>query len=726
MDADAGACVWGHCVGDDDRRRGVHGGLAIGAWLASRSADRRPDLGRWARIELAVAASSALATAAILNLPQVWAAIASALEGDVIVVVFRVIVAAACLAVPTTLMGMTLPLLVATQREQRALPLLYAANTLGAVVGALAVGFVLLAVLGERGSIAFAVALNVAAGVSALRAGALVDPTSTNAMTTVETMANGDTAIPPAKAPWLALVVAFCVGFAMLGLELAWTRLLIFLVGSSTYAFSSMIAMYLAGVAAGGFVASRRAFVSVGAVGVALMTMATLSIASLRVFALLGEQRLALHYNYSPLQEASDVLGFLVVSAAVVLPTTFVSGLVFPWLAALVGGGGRAAGVVYAANTVGSVVGALLVGFGLIAMLGPVGAVFACGVALALVALVVVVVGGRVRSSVVLAAAATVVIAIGVIPEEDLNGSLVARRYAPTGASLVRHVDAVDTSVSVLLPMGEGAMPPSLALNGILTSTVSDASRMMGALPLSLVDAPQNALVICFGVGGTFRVANQHVDAVHAVELSRQVVDAFPLFGGDPAELTARNNRVFVDDGRNHLLGSRERYDAIIVDAAPPMYGAGAINLYSREMMALIAAHLSEAGVFLLWLPTQTWRDDVWSVIRGVTETFGHVQVLAPTGSGIFVLAGHRSFDTSLEPALGRLRQRPRVTDQTRADLTWLLKPGPTVVRLDDAEVRRRALSHPPLTDDNPLTELPLLHLLRNDPLVTRGIDFVN
>jgi spermidine synthase len=675
-------------------------GLALGALLAARSADTRPSLARWGHVELGIAGSAVFATAAIAGLPGVWGAWSEGLE-PWLLVSMRVLLAALCLAAPTVLMGMTLPLLVAAWRVERALPLLYAINTLGAVVGALAVGFVLLAALGERGSIAVAVFLNAAAGWLALRAppGAVPAETDLHEAEQLETV----------RAPRpVGLLTAAVVGFALLGLEIAWTRQLVFVVGSSTYAFSSMIAMYLTGIALGGLLAARRPSVGGATVAAALFLLAASVVFSMKLFAELALSRLDASYTYSPLTNASDLLGFIGASALVVVPPTILSGMVFPWLVAWTAGAtGRGTGTVYAWNTLGGVVGALCSGFRLLPALGANGTVYALGLLLAIVAAIVALSERGLQQPLCAATAVVSVVAFAFASTDDVTRSVVARRFEAIGYRVVHHVETIDATVTVLHAGDNPDAAPSLALNSIMTSTVGEASQLLGHLPLAMQDNPTSALVICFGVGGTFASAAQHVDEVHTVELIAEVANAFPLFGGDPELLSARQNRLMIDDGRNYLLRTTKRYDAIVLDGAP-----------------LAAAHLSDRGVFLLWLPTQTWNSDVWSAIRGVADAFEHTAIIAPTGSGILVLAGHQALDLSLEHIGARMRSRPRVDPRFIAWTMMSLQPSKDLLVIDDAEVRRRASSFPPLTDDNPITEFPLGHLLAGEPVVTRGVDF--
>src|SRR5437667_302770 len=303
-------------------------GLALGAAWGGRVADRvgRP-LAAYALVELGLAATGAATPAVLFRLPPVYVWLHDRLGGSALAFgAARVGLAAGVLLVPCTLMGATLPLIAraAIARADgvgRGAGALYAANTLGAVLGCIAAGFVLVPRLGLAATSVAAAAVNVAVGVVAFGLG--------RRTTAARTAARAVAAPAPARLVMLAFGLS---GFTALGYEVLWTRALVHYTHNSTYAYSAMLAVFLLGLALGsaalGAVTDRlrRPLLALGAVEI----LAGASVVG----------GLALYARYDRL---------------------VVDGL---------DGLGRRLGAAYVWNTVGSILGAVVAGFGLLPLLG--------------------------------------------------------------------------------------------------------------------------------------------------------------------------------------------------------------------------------------------------------------------------------------------------------------------------------------------------------------------
>src|SRR6185312_2251587 len=220
------------------------GGLALGSHLGGRRARASAGLELYARLELGCAAAAALATALMTVLPAVYARLAPEGSGAAGLTATRLILAAAILLPPTTLMGATLPILTRFVAEKKksaglGLAVLYGFNTLGAVVGVLFCGFAALAFLGERSTVGLAVVANLACGLAALKLAARTGRAAASAPA------------PRARGGGAYLALFAASGFVALALEVLWSRLLILVVGSSVYAFSALLAVNLLGVGVG-------------------------------------------------------------------------------------------------------------------------------------------------------------------------------------------------------------------------------------------------------------------------------------------------------------------------------------------------------------------------------------------------------------------------------------------------------------------------------------------
>ncbi|MBI3565118.1 MAG: hypothetical protein HY079_07980, partial [Elusimicrobia bacterium] len=255
----------------------------------------------------------------------------------------------------------------------------------------------------------------------------------------------------------------------------------------------------------------------------------------------------------------------------------------------------------------------------------------------------------------------------------------------------------------------------NLYINGIETSGNGQAGALMAVLPGLLADSARADLVICLGAGNTVRAAALMAERVDGVELVGDVARRMTVFHPDLAGHLARpGRRVFVEDGRDFLLRSKDRWDVIVVDAAPPLYSAGTVNLYTLEFLRLARAHLAEGGVFALWLPTRSFESDYWRILSGVATAFPHVAVWNQySTNGFLVLAAERPLERPAGFYERRIQERMTAFPKS--------KFGEAVVRsgfrYTEEQIRARAGLAAPVTDDLPSVEFPLRRFWRDEPL---------
>ncbi len=713
------------------------GGLALGSWWIGRRMERsEPSLRLYAGVELAAASSALIATMVMAQLPFLFRMLAGFWElpqagaASPAAVLVRLILTALVLVVPTALMGTTLPILVrvSTRREGevgRRLGLLYGWNTLGAVVGVVTAGFVTIATLGETGSILLGVSVNFGIGAYVwLRAGKKQP---------FETGRSAGAAPSYSKHAQRLLLLAAASGFCALAYEVLWTRLLILLLGSSVYAFSTMLSVYLLGIGMGSLVISR--FVDkirdpLSGFGWAQVFLGLTSAASLHLYGWLGRQASDSKYLYSPLQGPADLLRFAGIGIVVILPVTILLGAIFPLLGrALVGkpeDAGSATGRLYAWNTVGGVLGSLAAGAFLLPALGAQGAFaglsmvnFGIGIAALGFAGIL-----KQRGKSIVIVFATLVLALGLPIRRPLFLEILSGRIINKGlkAQVLFHHDETASAVTGLRTYGadgEGSIRDILLLNGIIISGEGAAGAVMAHIPLLMRPDPKNMLVVCFGVGTTFMSAINRVGTVDAVELVRGVVSGFSIFEENAdAYLKRPGVRVFVNDGRNHMLLSRDHYDAIIVDGSPPMYASGTVNLYSLEFLELARERLTQQGIMALWVPTPCFARDFWMIARNFSEVYPHLAAWShPGAAGVLLMGSREVIDGSpeaFEKAVAAVEKGkiPHWLGRRLYESAW---------RLNDDEIRKFASQYPPVTDDRPRTEFPLDALFRKEKLWKSG-----
>jgi len=353
---------------------GLAAGASVGGVLADRTA--RPLLA-YGAIELLIGVTGLVVPWILFSLGPVWVWLHDALGGTgPLLVGARFGVAFGVLFVPCTLMGATLPLLSRavlddSARVVRGAGLLYAINTLGAVIGCFLAGFVLLREIGLTRTSSVAAAANILVGVVSIVLGRRASAPSAPAPSTAATSAG----TPRIAAACTILAVS---GFTALGYEVLWTRALEQFVHNSTYAYSAMLVTFLFGLAAGSAIAAhigegiRRPLMALGVVEVGV---AFSVVAALLLYGHFGDwipQAVARLGGIGSWQRVVVLL--FAESAATLLVTTLLFGMTFPLALRLVVQGidtlGTRLGVVYTANTLGSIAGAWLVGFVALPALG--------------------------------------------------------------------------------------------------------------------------------------------------------------------------------------------------------------------------------------------------------------------------------------------------------------------------------------------------------------------
>jgi spermidine synthase len=255
-----------------------------------------------------------------------------------------------------------------------------------------------------------------------------------------------------------------------------------------------------------------------------------------------------------------------------------------------------------------------------------------------------------------------------------------------------------------------------LLVNGIGITDMTSITKYMAHLPLAFHPRkPASALVICFGMGTTYRsLLSWNVDTT-AVELVPSVWDAFPFYHSDAAAVMRNpRGRIVIDDGRRFLDRTRETYDVIVVDPPPPIEAAGSSLLYSREFHEAVRLRLKPGGVFQTWFPAGE-EAIARAIARSLADVFPHVRVYPGVeGWGVHFIA-------SMEPleSLNADNMLERMPAAARADLSeW--KPGADLrseiakVLGEELPLARALPAHPGIviTDDRPFNEYFLLRRL--------------
>jgi spermidine synthase len=683
------------------------GGLALGAWAGGKLADRlrRPLLG-FALIELGIAATALAVPIALDAVGTIYGALHARAPGDLArLTVARVLCSGLILLVPTTLMGASLPMLARDAAARGGavagrIGTLYATNTGGGIAGTLLAGFVLIGGIGIVSTTRLAAAVNVAVGLGALLLGGarLAASAGHAASSAHEThAAQPDSAAAPALySSRTILVVVALAGFAGLALEVVWFRLLTLFLPATTYAFTTMLATVLLGIAAGSAIAAARVRRSPDPAS----TLAWIQIAA-GILVLLSMTALVQTYRLG--WRTSGTVQACIVA---MLPAATLMGATFPfalriWLGQEQAAVGRRVGLLYAVNVCGAVAGALVGGFVLLPMLGGrASLVVLAAVYVGAGCLLMASVASR-RAFVVRAAAASALFAASAVTLPDLYAALLARRYGGN-ERLVFRAEGVQTTATVHYhPSGHRI----LYLDGL--HQANDTEGMVrvhaeiGHLPMVLHRDPKRALVVGLGGGVTAgAVAAHRRTATDVVELAASVVAAAPFFvhvNGDV--LRQPHVTLRVDDGRNFLRMTSRKYDVLTADIIQPIH-AGAGNLYSVEYFALARRVLRDGGLMLQWIGHRE-EAHYKLIMRTFLQVFPEATLWADgslmVGSLDPLRFGRASFERKLQDpdvAFGLARVRLDTFDA----LTRRYTAGPD-------EMRRFVGDGSVLTDDRPLLE---------------------
>jgi len=729
-------------------------GLAAGsAYLGRWKQSHAEPLKLYAWIELGVAATGALSLLGLEGVRSLYFAAYPAIhEIKPLLLALRFVEAGLVLFLPTFLMGGTLPILVRgvagkSKELGSRVSRLYWVNTLGAVAGTIFAGFLLLPALGLRLTIACAVALNLLAGLVAQQISRGANKEGAESSGAEPAASNESTEdLPQAGILFLLIVFGF-VGATAIAYEICWTRLLATILGSSTYAFTLMLATFLGGIVLGSFLferwVARGREVSFATIS---RTQTWTGLAAL-LFLFFFKQ---LPTIVPPILRATHgsfgglVLAQFVTSALAMLPAAVVFGFNFPAVVVLLTAKVRKAeqsatvGVAYAANTIGAIGGAIFTGFWLVPMLGSF-RVLALTAGVNLMLAMALELRSAERHAKILAVNATLVllVAIGGLSPVFYNSALASYstvlywNLRESQLTLAENAgrfafpftaDGLNSSIAVI--QGENYL--GLTTNGKVDATNRDAPTQLLLADLGAVfgPAPRRVLIIGFGSGMTAATLAKYpdVERIDCVEIEPAVLEAATYLETlNHGVLRDPKLHMHLDDARNFLLTSRDTFDLIISEPSNPWI-AGVATLFTDEYYAAVRAHLAPDGNFVQWvqgysLDPADLRMVLATVSRHFPETtLWHAQVL-----DFMVLA---RLDTRPMNFI-RMRELWKNT-AVREDFAPLELRHPEGIlayySLDDAAVRKLGAGSVLNTDDRTLLEYHAPRSLLDTSLADKNI----
>ncbi|HZJ44069.1 MAG TPA: fused MFS/spermidine synthase [Pyrinomonadaceae bacterium] len=661
------------------------GGLALGSTLAGRFGPRLPrPLSAYGWLEVGIAVYALCVPIIFALVDRLYVLIWQQFHPDFFAFsVWRFVLSCLLLLVPTTLMGATLPVLSAALldsagHKRSSVATLYTCNLAGAIIGTLLAGFVLLPMIGVSKTIWFAASLNALVGLVAIIAQRKYSPIRKSSVV-VQT----DTGSTLGTGVWL--LAAFVSGFVTISSQVSWTRILTMVIGSSTYAFSLVVALFLIGLAAGASLVSRFLKDSVlrnSLMKVELLTTATLVI-SLYVVNLIPALVISLGLNLK-INSWAGLLSLQVLAASLlVLLPALLMGMIMPLVLVWASGDEQHAvnlvGQSYAVNTVGAIIGAFTAGFVLIPKLSTRFTILFAATTCLIVAGIAYQPGEKakdpaLRKSIVAGAIPILIIAMFFVFAPQMNkadlsigayDSLIrilaksreggnaegAEQGRTDNHKLLMYNEGPTATVSVRDDLGT----ISLAINGRTNASDSDFDMptqvMLSQLPLLVAPKIDNALIIGFATGiSVGSLLQSPIESVTCLELETATIAASRFFNHvNHLPLDDPRTHLIIDDARTFLRVTPNKYDMIISEPSHP-WVPGVANLFTKEFFELSRERLSDEGVFVQWVQVyQLSTESLQSVLATYHSVFPHVlmfRVGGPEkGKDLILIGGKQRLD---------------------------------------------------------------------------------
>jgi spermidine synthase len=560
-------------------------------------------------------------------------------------------------------MGATFPCMMAYVREEEAgnadsFSYLYFANVLGAMTGTLVTAFVLVETMGFHRTLALAAAGNFAIAALSAEIGwkgrrrVRTDAPSAPAAAPVPEVSPSD-----AASGGLIRWILFTTGFSAMAMEVVWTRAFTPVLKTQVYSFALVVFTYLGATFLGSLLYRRH-----------LRQNARRPLGEL--MALLGLTAflpiIALDPRILPVQLDLIMGRYLDSNCAVIFvlcsicPLCGILGYLTPSLIdRFAAGHPAAAGKAYGINVVGCILGPLCASYLLLPCMSE-------RYAMVILGLPLLGLGFLCRQSLLAKARMIAVAGAGIALVWSL---FFAKDFEWLLKERERHTAIRRDYAASVISFGEGFYR-GLLVNGFGMTMLTSETKFMVHLPLAFHHGqPQSALIICFGMGTSYRAALSWGLQTTAVELVPSVVDAFTFYHDDAATvLDNPKGRIVIDDGRRYLSRTREKYDLIVIDPPPPPEAAGSSLLYSREFYEMAREHLKPNGILQIWFPGGSAITSQ-AVLRSMVESFPYVRgFVGLHGWGIHFLGSMQPIKPATATELA-----VRLPPKARQDLTeWM------------------------------------------------------
>ncbi len=648
------------------------GGMALGSWVCSRYSVRWKNLLVGYALTEGIIGLFALGFHAffVLTVQLSYNSIIPQFGSPAAANAYKWIVSGLLIAPQSVLLGMTFPLMSAgvlrvwPQNQGRTISLLYFTNSIGAAAGVLASGFLFIRLVGLPGTIQLAGLINLCLALFVWR---LVKRQDAQAINNNDSTDKRLTQ-PTGNQYFLFLFAAFITGAASFIYEISWIRMLSLVMGSSTHAFELMLSAFILGLAFGGLwiqhwidrIAVPARYLAAVQVVMGLFALSTL--------ALYGTTFDIMRWLVNTIDRSST--GYILfnlsgnaIALLIMLPATFCAGMTLPLITyALIkqGHGERSIGAVYAANTIGAIVGvffAIHVGLPIFGLKGLITIGAGCDIALGIMLFWVAAAYTSSRKPAIITAISVCAVAAAfflfnldpykMASEVFRTGELMT----PADIEFKYYRDGKTATISTFLERHTGIMAINtngktdasinMALNGVPSG---DEPTMILAAVLPMAFYPDARTVANIGLGSGLTthtlLGNPRLQRVDTVEIEGFVVEAAKYFR-PRVELVYTDPRsaIFIDDAKTFFSVHKEKYDIIISEPSNP-WVSGVSGLFSEEFYRRLKQNLTENGLFVQWIHLYEINTDiVISVLKAVSRHFSDFVIYAAHDRDMLIIA---------------------------------------------------------------------------------------
>jgi spermidine synthase len=467
-------------------------------------------------------------------------------------------------------------------------------------------------------------------------------------------------------APRFLLMVAALTGLSSFAYEIGWIRMLSLVLGNSTHAFELMLSAFILGIAFGGLWIRKRidsAPSTMRLLAYAQLAMGLAALATLPVYAMTFSMMQAALGTLAPNEEGYVLFNMVShgICLAVMFPAAFFAGMTLPLITATLmrwGVGPAAVGKVYAANTVGSIVGVLLavhIGLPLLGLKGLIVAAAAIDLGLG-VALIAASRSVHRRPLLATTAALSFVALAAALSLVQLNahqmtsGVYRVGRLLPESQRVFMQLDGKTATISVtgddtgIALRTNGKSDGALRLRGTVPADDELTMALLGALPQFILPEARRAAVIGFGTGMTTHMllAAPTLERVDTIEIEPAVLSAAAHFRPFNARaLDDARSVVHFDDAKTYFSSHRDRYDIIVSEPSNP-WVSGVAGLFSIEFYRHVSRYLKPGGVFVQWVQLYELTPQLLaSVVMALEGGFSDYELWLPNAGDAIIVATH-------------------------------------------------------------------------------------